>query len=118
MDISRLKKLRVKKGLSQQQLAKALGVSTSAIGMYELGQRKPDHDLLIKMSRFFDVSVDYLIGNETSDDVEKILHSVKDLLYSSSSVMLKGEPLNEEDTELILSALSDGLNTVFDKRRG
>lgn len=47
--------------MSQLQLAEALNVSASTIGMYEQGRRSPGLDVLIQMSRIFGVSLDYLI---------------------------------------------------------
>lgn len=57
----RLKQLRIEKGLYQKDLAKILGVSAGAIGMYENNKRTPDFELLIKIAKFFDVSIDYLL---------------------------------------------------------
>lgn len=53
--------LRKKTGISQADLARALRISPSTVGMYEQGRRIPDLETLIAMSRFFDVSLDYLI---------------------------------------------------------
>lgn len=47
--------------MSQLQLAEALHISASTIGMYEQGRRSPGLDILIRMSRVFGVSLDYLI---------------------------------------------------------
>ena len=47
--------------MSQVQLAEALHVSASTIGMYEQGRRVPGLDILIRMSQAFGVSLDYLI---------------------------------------------------------
>ena len=58
--------LRKKKGMSQSQLAKALGVSPSAIGMYEQGRRVPTLDIIIAMGQLFEVSLDYLITGTES----------------------------------------------------
>lgn len=58
---NRIADLRKHAGLSQAQLAKALGISTSAEGMYEQGRRFPSIDTLIAMAKVFDVSLDYLI---------------------------------------------------------
>ena len=53
--------------MSQSQLATQLNVSPSTIGMYEQGRRVPDIPTLISISRFFGVSLDYLItGKEFS----------------------------------------------------
>ena len=62
-----LKKLREDSHLSQEQLADAIGVSKSTIGMYEQGRRVPSVEMLVQMADLFGVSLDYLItGKEFS----------------------------------------------------
>lgn len=57
--------LRKSIGLNQIQLAEKLHLSPSTIGMYEQGRRTPSIDVLIQMSRLFNVSLDYLLtGSE------------------------------------------------------
>lgn len=63
----RLKYLRKKHNLKQSDLAKVLNISDSAIGLYEQGRRNPDKDTLIALSKYFNVSVDYLLGLEIID---------------------------------------------------
>ena len=59
--------LRVRLGMTQQQLAKELHVGPSAIGMYEQGRRVPSIEMLVQMADLFGVSLDYLItGKEFS----------------------------------------------------
>ncbi len=58
---SRIAALRKDAGLSQAALASRIGVSPSAVGMYEQGRREPSGDLLIALSQQFNVSVDYLL---------------------------------------------------------
>lgn len=58
----RIKELRTENGLTQQELAKILNVSSMSISFYENEQRKPDSEFIIACSRFFDVSTDYLLG--------------------------------------------------------
>lgn len=62
----RIGELRIKKGLSQSQLAEMLHVSASTIGMYEQGRRTPSIDMLVELSKAFDVSLDYLITGTDS----------------------------------------------------
>lgn len=59
----RLKELRETKGLEQKQLAQVLHISKSAVSGWETGRNQPNYDMLITLARFFDVSVDYLLGN-------------------------------------------------------
>ena len=56
------KQLRIEKGYTQETLAKALGISRSAVGMYESGKRVPDSEDLEKFADFFNVDIDYLLG--------------------------------------------------------
>lgn len=62
-----LKDLRKKKGVTQIQLAKNLEISNGTIGNWEINARQPDHDMLVKIADYFSVSVDYLLGRETTE---------------------------------------------------
>ena len=55
--------LRVKKGWKQYELADKLGISRQAISKWEVGLCKPDLDNFIKLASLFNVSLDYLAGN-------------------------------------------------------
>ena len=59
-----LKTLRIERGIGQIELAKALGVSKGIISLWENGLREPSMSSLIALSKFFDVSIDYLVGLE------------------------------------------------------
>ena len=63
---SRLRELRVERGISQGGLSKALGLSRNVITNYELGIREPSLDTLKAICDFFDVPADYLIGRADS----------------------------------------------------
>lgn len=55
----RILELRKKNHMTQFDLAKALNVSPSAIGMYEQGRRTPNIYILIRLSKIFSVSMDF-----------------------------------------------------------
>jgi len=57
----RIAALRREANISQAELARKLQVSPSAVGMYEQGRREPSADILVKLSRIFRVSTDYLL---------------------------------------------------------
>lgn len=83
----RLKKLRQEADLKQSDLAKKLGLSTSTIGMYEQGRRQADPDTLLELSKIFNVSVDYLLGNESSKEVDSTTlktNSVDDIKFENA----------------------------------
>jgi len=58
----RLSQLRKDKGLRQEDLAKILGVSAKSVSLYERELRSPPDDIKIQLSKYFIVSVDYLMG--------------------------------------------------------
>lgn len=58
----RLKQLRQKNKLTQSELADILGLKPTAISNYESQRNEPSFDKLIALSKYFDVSCDYLLG--------------------------------------------------------
>jgi len=58
----RLKNLRKEKGLSQQELANELQMTQRKISYLETGQLEPDLKTLWRISEYFSVSCDYLLG--------------------------------------------------------
>ncbi|GEA16297.1 hypothetical protein E308F_25410 [Moorella sp. E308F] len=59
---SRLRELRLDKGLTQSELAKMLSLGESTISFYEADKREPDYYTLQRIANFFRVSTDYLFG--------------------------------------------------------
>lgn len=108
MNVAVLKQLRKKNKLNQTELAKGIGVSASAIGMYEQGRREPDHETLLKLANFFQVSTDFLLGNPTALEqqdravlAELILHN----LTSEKALKLNTEHFTKEDYEKMSAAI-------------
>ena len=82
-----LKKLREEKAITQEALAKELGVTPSTIAGYETKGKQPDYERLLQIAGFFHVSVDYLLtGSEFSGDPLQYIptESEKRLLTSYS----------------------------------
>lgn len=81
----RIKKLRTSQKISQDQLAKALGISASTVGMYEQDRRKPGFEKLEAIADYFNVSLDYIMCNDhalkpnvTDDDIKFALFGDKE----------------------------------------
>ena len=68
---NRIKNLREENGLTQEELAKKLSVSKSAISYYENGKRIPTVDNFHKLARILNVSFDYLVGNDYFEVAEE-----------------------------------------------
>ena len=69
MVFKRIRDLREDKDLTQKQLAKELSCSQQVYSNYELGQRDIPTELLIRLARFHNTSIDYLLGE--SDDPKR-----------------------------------------------
>lgn len=59
-----LKLIRKKKNLNQLKVAMDLNISREALSYYENGKREPSLELLVAMSYYFNVSINYLITGE------------------------------------------------------
>ena len=58
----KLKQLRQEKGVKQEEVAKAIGITKSAYSNYEQGIREPSFQILVQLCKYFDVTSDYLLG--------------------------------------------------------
>ena len=61
MELKGLREIRKKKKFSQLKVAMDLSISREALSYYETGKRSPDVAMLVKLSQYFNVSIDYLI---------------------------------------------------------
>lgn len=81
--ILQLKKLRKERKISQAKFAQAIGVSRSAVSMWEIEASQPDNDMLITIAKYFNISVDELLGNTVDVQVENNEPSEADKLYEA-----------------------------------
>ena len=85
-----LKLLRKESGLTQEQLGEIFGLAGNRITGYERGERYPDIDVLKKMAKYFNVSVDYLIdlteSREPTGTILGITPEESELLNRSASI--------------------------------
>ena len=77
--------LRKQKKVTQQDVADYLDISRQAYSNYETGKRSPDIEILIKLSDFFSVSIDYLVGKEKKPPSESQIDPMKDELWKKIS---------------------------------
>ena len=64
----RLKEIRKMKGLSQQEVAAAIGCSSTSYSRYETGIRQPSIELSLRIADVLGVTVDYLLGRQMIED--------------------------------------------------
>ena len=89
-----LKTLRTNAGMTQTELAKRLGITKSVVSYYELQERTPSPDVLVRLSGIFHVTTDYLLGIEhtkiidvsdlTDEDIKFLLITIETLRKKNS----------------------------------
>ena len=90
-----LRGLRKDSGITQAQLAKEIGVSKSSINMYERGEREPSYDILQKISKYFNISADMLLGNTAG--IEKLLDVQNSFDKALRDLALKHNLISDEE---------------------
>jgi transcriptional regulator with XRE-family HTH domain len=71
---TRLKELRLAKGLKQEEVANMLGIGRTAYGAYEIEDNIPPLNKLLQLAEFYGVSIDYILYNEaTSPKVDEVV---------------------------------------------
>lgn len=82
-----LKQLREKSGKSMSSIADSLGIPKGTYASYEYGKREPNIEMLTKISKFYDVSIDYILGRPNAkapkdpfDEIETVDEMEKDLI--------------------------------------
>ncbi len=77
---SKISELRKAKKWSQEDLAKKVGSSRVMIGNYERNSNTPSIDIILKITKVFDVSVDYLVGEGQLSTYDKeVLKRIEDI---------------------------------------
>ncbi len=105
MKTEKLKQIRAERGLTQAQLAGLLGVSPSAVGMYEQGRREPDDALLVRMASVLHCSTDELLGAENPHEIDDMIDSFARALERQPGLMYHGAPLTAADREKLADAI-------------
>lgn len=121
MDNSRIKFERKKLGLSQTELGNLIGVTQSAIGMYEQNRRSPDPKTFLKLAEVFNVSVDYLMGaSEVTGkfDVESIAKDVASNLIGNDTLMFNATCYTKEELNELTSIIEQSVKAALHKRLG
>ena len=97
---NKLKELRKQAGLTQKQLGDKIKVTKSVISYYELQERYPSPERLIKLAKTFHVTTDYLLGLENKQTLD-----------------ISG--LSDEDVQLLQHTISvlQSKNDAIDKKR-
>lgn len=117
---NRIKKERENLNLSREDLAKKIGVSYSAIAMYEQGNREPNSEIILKMCKIFGCTMDYLLGkvdfrNNIDLDIPKMLSLYKASMKQNNIPEINYEILNNDEKQLLFNMINDFGNKINGK---
>lgn len=113
---SRIKKERENLNLSREDLAKKLGVSYSAIAMYEQGNREPNNEIILKMCEIFNCTIDYLMGKSIyRTSQEELKNYLKKEIEEDLIKNLKALELDENELEQAITAFLDNYIYISDE---
>ncbi|MBC1374362.1 helix-turn-helix transcriptional regulator [Listeria sp. FSL L7-0091] len=120
---NRLTLLREKQGWSKAETARRLGLKApSTYGNWEYGIREPDLDMVTQIATLYDVSVDYLLGQQSiptytpselqgEKDIAKRMIKISEDLRYEDDLNLNGEPLNESTAHF----LADSIDFLYEQ---
>lgn len=123
----KIRELRKQAKMTQVQLSKKLGISSSAVGMYEQNRRDPSYDMILKLGQIFSVTTDYLLGSQEEtlespvqyqtkvNDLAELINNFKTGLTKQKGLMFKGQVLTQDDLEKILQAIEVGTEVALMK---
>ncbi|WP_138091000.1 helix-turn-helix domain-containing protein [Halalkalibacterium halodurans] len=108
---AKLKKLRLEKGYSLQQLAKLSNVNASYIHRLEQGNRnRPSFTIIMQLAEALKVDVIELIGNELKKNKQSV--TMEELFYSNE-IIYKGKTLTSDAKEVLLLILEEILDSEW-----
>lgn len=118
----KIKELRREFGYTQEELAEKMGLKYYNIGDWERGKCEPCNDDLIKLSKIFDVTVDYLIGNDVDEfgsTHSRTVAPIGDTLTQDEKDLLKFyRGIGEEDKRSVLRVARSLFNEEKERRAG
>lgn len=98
----RIKKLRIEKKLTQQELGNKFGLTSTGVSYWESGKAIPSMEMINKLSDFFGVTIDYLIGKNELDEKNEGM-----ILFR------KAEQVNEKDKEKMYTIISNTIDVFL-----
>lgn len=98
---NRIRELRKEKGISQKELADAIGISFQSISFFERGEKNPSIENWIKLANFFDVSVPELQGYES-----------KNVPIAKFEKLIKEKPNDDYTKSVVAESIRQGQNAI------
>lgn len=98
--MNRLKELRKERGLLQKEVADYLEISRATYSFWETGRYEIDFKNLKKLAEFYNVTIDYILGYEPTDDPQSVYHDAMEIINKLDIKPDKFKNLTDEQIEL------------------
>lgn len=98
----RVKKLRIEKKMTQQELGNVFGLTSTGVSYWESGKAIPNMEMMNKLSNFFGVTIDYLIGKDDIDENNEGM-----ILFR------KAEQVNESDKKKMYNIINSTIDAFL-----
>ena len=98
----RIKDLRTSRGLTQEQLADILKTSKSRIGMYEIGKREPNFEMLEAIADYFNVDMNFLLGKSDVPNQLVWASRLDDIDKATDLEKLRADIAKEDQAEKLI----------------
>jgi transcriptional regulator with XRE-family HTH domain len=118
MFAERMKQLRRSRHMTQAELAEQLGLSASAIGMYEQGRREPELSVIMQLCSIFNVPADFLLGTAQAQEcleIKDVIQDIQERLLAADELTLDGNPMSHQDINQLIDAIQMGTNLVLNR---
>ena len=126
--------LREQKNMSQAQLAQLMGLNKNVMGRIERGERALRDNEVLKLAKIFNVSTDLILDNNSQNtseeeneyykltdkdkkDIAKQIENIINQTENDADINFYGEPITDEDRELLANALEIGLRLSKEKAK-
>lgn len=118
----RIRQIRIKNKLTAKEFSKIFGISESTVSLYESGKRKPGIELIIKISKYFDVSTDFILGvtdlpkslsQEFELDYKKYLEYAIFELDNNNIIYFGKEEMNVHTRRILINSLLNIYDTLL-----
>lgn len=86
---TRIKELRLKKGVTQEQMANALGVTVETVSRIERGVRGASIDLMSILSKYFNTTIDFLVDGKVMEEYNNLLQGLDEIKKAKAIAIMK-----------------------------
>ena len=117
--MNRIRELRKQKKMTQKELAKHLRIADSTLSYWEMGKYEPDNESLRKLSKFFLVSIDYILGGDMAEwelARNRVIYTDVDKQLPSGGAMSIGEGGTTYETNQHETNHKNDDSVMFDRK--